>query len=155
MVWPRFRGFGEYFDPWRDFERLQNEIFQINREVQRRFPGTSAPSAAEFPLINMWQNDADVVATAEIPGVEPNDIDISVIEKAVTIKGNRKAEENVPQEAYHRSERGYGTFSRTIELPFKVDADKVGARFSKGILYVTLPRAEEEKPKKISVKLSE
>ena len=155
MVWPKFRGFGLEFDPWREFERIQGEMARVNRNMQQRFGGVSAPVVAEFPLINMWRNDSDVIVTAEVPGVDPKDMDISVIEKTVTIKGVRKPEENVPQEAYHRSERGYGTFSRTFELPFKVNADKVEAKFSKGVLYVTLPRVEEDKPRKISIKINE
>ena len=155
MVWPRFRGFGWQFDPLREFERFQNELSRITRDVESSFAGVRAPVCTEFPLVNMWRNDTDIIVTTEIPGVEPKDIDISVIEKTVTIKGARKEEENVPEEAYHRNERGCGTFSRTFELPFKVDADKVEARSSKGVLYVTFPRAQEDKPKKISIKMSE
>jgi HSP20 family protein len=155
MIWPRFRGFGLEFDPWREFERLQGELYRVHRDIQQRAGEIGAPGGGEFPLVNMWRNDSDVRVTAEVPGVDPKDIDISVIEKTVTIKGVRKTEENVPQEAYHRSERGYGTFSRTFELPFRVNADKVEAKFSKGVLYLTLPRAEEDKPRKISIKMSE
>jgi len=155
MIWPRFRGFGLEFDPWREFERIQGEMARVQRDMQQRLAGSGAPVDVEFPLVNMWRNDSDVIMTAEVPGVDPKDIDISVIEKTVTIKGVRKPEENVPQEACHRSERRYGTFSRTLELPFKVNADKVEAKFSKGVLYVTLPRVEEDKPKKISIKMSE
>lgn len=155
MLWPRFRGLGAQFDPWHDFERIQNNLSRISRDIQNQYDRTSLQGVAEFPFINMWQNESDIIVTAEIPGVAPKDIDISVIEKTATIKGDRKAEEDVPQHSYHRSERGYGTFSRTIELPFKVNADKVDARFIKGVLYVTLPRAEEDKPKKISIKMSQ
>lgn len=153
MFWPRFGRYGYQFDPWREFERLQQELSRINREAGQRH--SPAADVVEFPLINIWRNGDTAVVTAEIPGVEPEDVELSVIEKTLTIKGIRKPEEDVAAEAYSRTERGHGTFNRTVEMPFKIDAEKVDAHFKKGVLYVTLPRAVEDKPKKISVKVNQ
>ena len=88
---------------------------------------------------------------AELPGVEPDKIEISVVDDTVTLSGSRNAGE-VPQDAVHRyRERGYGRFSRSFRLPFRIDAANVDARCSNGILDVTLRKAEEDKPKKINV----
>ena len=87
-----------------------------------------------------------------IPGISPEDIEISVVGKSLTLRGTRRADDLKDEEAYHRRERWHGQFSKTIELPFNVEAGKVNASFKKGVLYITLPRAEEEKPKTIHIK---
>ncbi|MDA8100524.1 MAG: Hsp20/alpha crystallin family protein [Nitrospiraceae bacterium] len=112
---------------------------------------TPAATTSEFPPVNMWSGSEEAVVTVELPGVDHQAVDISVAGKILTLKGSRPAEEMHEGESYHRRERWYGEFSRTIELPFAVESSKVNARFSKGILSITLPRAEAERPKKISV----
>jgi len=92
------------------------------------------------------------VITAEVPGVSADEIDISVVGETLTLSGERKPEDLEGGVRYHRRERGGGRFSRSIELPFRVDADKVEAAYDKGILRVTLPRAEADKPRKITVR---
>jgi HSP20 family protein len=88
---------------------------------------------------------------AEIPGIEPNDMEISLVNDTLTVKGSRQAEVLQEDETCHRQERGYGQFTRTIQLPFAIEADRVQASFNSGVLEVKLPRAEAEKPRKISV----
>ena len=92
--------------------------------------------------------------TAEMPGVHPEDINIDVIADALSISGERKPDEVAKDANYHRRERSYGSFSRTIQLPFMVDTNKVEANFKNGVLMINLPRAEADKPKKITVKSS-
>jgi HSP20 family protein len=87
-----------------------------------------------------------------LPGIDPNAIDISVVGKTLTLRGSRKPEEFKENESYHRRERWHGQFTKTIELPFDIDSGKVDAQYRKGILRITLPRAEADKPRKISVK---
>ena len=89
-----------------------------------------------------------------MPGVRPEDLDIDVTGDAVSISGVRKLDEVAQEAQYHRRERNYGSFSRTVQLPFMVDTNKVEASFKNGVLLITLPRAEADKPKRIPVKSS-
>lgn len=133
---------------WREMDRLQ-------REMNRLFDDY-APSrlrrAAGYPAMNVWTNEEGLVITAEVPGVKPDDIDVNVVGDTLTLSGVRKPDELDESSRYHRQERGYGNFSRTIQLPYLVDVGKVEAAFKNGVLNITLPRAEEDKPKKIAVK---
>lgn len=105
-----------------------------------------------FPAINVWQGDEAVAITAELAGIEPADIDISVKDNVLTLSGERKAPE-VPEDArWHRNERGYGKFTRAIRLPFAATDDKVEARMTNGVLHIVVGRPEEDKPKKIEIK---
>jgi HSP20 family protein len=87
-----------------------------------------------------------------MPGVNPNNIDIDVTGDALSISGERKPDEVAAEARYHRRERTYGSFSRTVQLPFMVDTSKVEANFKNGVLMINLPRAEADKPKKITIK---
>jgi HSP20 family protein len=140
MLWTEFNN-NTFIDPWRDFERL-NRMFS-------RFP---SQRPCEFPALNLWVDSDLSIVTTEIPGIKPDDIDISVIGKSLTLRGTRKADDLKENEAFHRRERWHGNFSKTIELPFRVETSQVKATFKKGILSITLPRVDEEKPKKIDIK---
>ena len=108
--------------------------------------------APKFPAINIWANDDGVAVSAKLPGVTAENIDISVKENSVTIAGTREPKALDEGEKFLRRERRGGDFSRTFRLPFVVDSNGVEAVFKNGILNVSLPRAEEDKPRKISVK---
>ncbi|UCH81764.1 MAG: Hsp20/alpha crystallin family protein [Nitrospiraceae bacterium] len=140
MLWTEFNN-NTFVDPWREFERLN-----------RMFSRVSSHRSCEFPAVNLWVDSDHAVVTSEIPGISPEDIEISVVGKSLTLRGTRRVEDIRDNEAYHRRERWNGQFSKTIELPFNVEAGKVNASFKKGVLYITLPRAEEEKPRKIDIK---
>jgi len=136
-------------NPWREIDRMQHEM---NRLMQS-FPSFSgAQVAPSFPAINVWLSEEGAVVTAELPGVKPEDLDISVVGETLTLTGSRQPEELKEGEKYHRRERRFGKFTRTFQLPFTVEANNVEAKFDKGILHIALPRAEAEKPRKISVK---
>lgn len=136
---------GRIWDSFRELERLQSQLNQLLSHAP-----TSA--AIDFPPLNIWTSQDGAVVTAEIPGLMPEDIDISVVNQTLTLRGSREPDQLDEGDKYHRRERGYGQFTRTIELPFKVNADAVQASFCKGILTIELPRAEADKPKKISVR---
>lgn len=102
--------------------------------------------------LDMYQTDNDVVIEASIPGINPDDINISVAGEVLTIKGEVKQEKETKDADYHIKERRFGSFSRSITLPTQVVADKANAEFKNGILKLTLPKAEEVKPKTITVK---
>ena len=104
-----------------------------------------------YPGLNVWQKEDVILIRAELPGVNESDVEISVIGNTLSITGEKKKEE-IKDAEYHRQERYYGKFSRTLTLPFHADAKKVEAHLSNGVLTVTVPRAEEDKPKKISIK---
>jgi HSP20 family protein len=123
-------------NPWREFERMRRELDQVFNEFNRGGRLSVAPS---FPAMNAWRNEEGVVITAELPGVNPEDIDISVVGDTLTLTGSRQPEELGENAKYHRRERGYGKFTRTFQLPFAVEADKVGATFEKGILQICCP----------------
>jgi HSP20 family protein len=102
--------------------------------------------------MNVWAYEDGAVVTAELPGVNTEDIDISVVGDTLTLTGSRQPDELKEDETYHRRERGYGRFTRAFQLPFQVEADKVEAIFEQGVLHISLPRAEADKPKKIAIK---
>ncbi|MBN2255637.1 MAG: Hsp20/alpha crystallin family protein [Deltaproteobacteria bacterium] len=142
---PGFREFNWMQDMWLELDRMQ-------REVGRLFSGTSIPYSQSFPSINLWSGENIVLATAEIPGISPESVNISVEGDLLTISGSRAVEELQEGEAYHRQERPHGTFSRKVRLPFRVDGNKVDASYARGILNVKLPRVENDKPRKITIK---
>jgi HSP20 family protein len=109
-------------------------------------------AAASFPAMNVLGSDTGLLVTAELPGVKADDIDISVINERLTLSGSRQADEVEEDARYHRRERNFGNFSRTVQLPFPVDAEKVDATFTNGVLNISLPQSEDSKPKKIAVK---
>jgi HSP20 family protein len=128
---------------------------QLQREMNRLFDATSKGhvfNSPTYPAINIWTNEDGQIISAEMPGVHPDDIDIDVTGDALSISGERKPDEVAEDARYHRRERTYGSFSRTVQLPFMVDTNKVEASFKNGILMISLPRAEADKPKKIAIK---
>jgi len=138
-----------WVSPWREMERLRREMNRLFSEWPRSARWTAAPS---YPAMNAWTNDDSAIVTAELPGVRPEDIDITVEEDMLTLRGSRQPEEMDEGATFHRRERRFGSFTRTFRLPFEVEADKVEATFKNGVLSITLPRAEADKPKKITVK---
>ncbi len=141
MLWSDLDRFGSMLNPWREFDRVERTL---SRLVPR--------SSVEFPAVNVWVEENSAFLTTEIPGVDPQAIDISVVGKTLALRGSRQPEEIREGESYHRRERWSGQFTKTIDLPFHVQVDKVNARFSRGVLSIELPRADAEKPRKITVK---
>ena len=105
-----------------------------------------------MPAVDMYQTDNEIVVKAAIPGVKTDDVQINVTGEVLTIKGEVKEKEEVKEKAYHLREQRWGVFERTIALPTDVIADKAKAEFENGILTITLPKAEEVRPKSITIK---
>lgn len=128
-------------------EGVRNLQSEINRLFQ-----SYADIRDAFPAVNMWSNSEEVILKAEIPGVDPKDLNLDVNGDQLVISGERKPD--VPAEGIvcHRSEREMGKFIRTFRLPYDVDSSKVTAKCANGILTVTLPRVESAKPRKIAIK---
>lgn len=130
-------------DPFAEMRRLQRQM--------HRLVGACRGEGEGLPALNVWSSGNEVLVTAEIPGVDPNAIDIAVRGDQLTLRGERKAEETAEEVACHRLERGTGSFVRTLRLPFEVESDKVSAKYRNGVLRVTLPRAESSKPRRIAI----
>jgi len=105
-----------------------------------------------MPAVDMYQTDNEIVVKAAIPGVKTDEVQINVTGEVLTIKGEVKEKEEVQEKAYYLREQRWGMFERTIALPTDVIADKAKAEFENGILTITLPKAEEVRPKTISIK---
>lgn len=126
-----------------------NEMRRLQAEVNRLFSGYG-DAMEVFPAVNVWSDTAQTVVKAEVPGVDPKDLDISVQGDLLTLRGERSPAD--PKGAVcHRQERSVGRFQRTLRLPYEIDAKQVTARTDQGILTVTLPRAESSKPKRIAI----
>jgi HSP20 family protein len=138
MLWPEVSSFLRW-DPWSEIRRSM-------------LLGRAIPFAEDFPPLNIWSSENDILIMAEMPGIEADKLDIAVMNDSVTISGSRQEEQPGEGEAYHRQERSHGRFSRSLKLPFRVDSSKVDARYEKGILKISLPRREQDKPKRIQIK---
>jgi HSP20 family protein len=155
MVMERWRP-GRGLVPWRPFSELEEmerrfeDIFgrPFLPSVWRRIPTMEMGWA---PAIEVFEKEDKFVVKAELPGMKEEDIDISVVGDTLTVKGERKTESEVKEEDYYCCERSYGSFSRSIAVPSNVDAKKIEASYEDGVLEVSLPKAPEVKPKKISV----
>lgn len=141
MLLSEFERVGRFLDPWREFER-----------VNRTLSGGPLAASREFPPINLWAGAETSIVTIEIPGIDPAAIDIQAVGNALTIKGGRTRPELNEGESYHRRERWSGQFVRTVQLPYDIEVGRVEASVSKGVLTIVLPRAEADKPRKISIK---
>ena len=136
------------------------EVTRLRREMDRLWddyfgPGRRAlqPSEVEWaPAIDVAETGDKITVTAEVPGMEAKDIEISLLGDTLTIKGEKKAEKEEKAENYHLIERSYGSFVRSLKLPAAVEAEKIEASYKQGILTVTCPKKEEVKPKAIEIK---
>ena len=143
------------WDPFRDLTSIQDEMNQMfDRVFGRR--GSSAEAAGGratwAPAVDISERKDAYVVTVEVPGVKPEDLDVTLEDGLLTIQGERRMEEETSERQYHRVERRYGGFRRSITLPSQVRSDSIEADYSDGVLQVVVPKAEEAKPKKITVR---
>jgi HSP20 family protein len=145
--------------PWHSVSDIAAEFMNMQREAGRVFDGSGGDAAdanrASFwlPPVDVVERENDFLVKAEVPGVEKNDVKITVQNDVLTIKGERKKEHEKKGENYHRIERSYGTFQRSFTLPSSIVSDKIEATYDNGVLLVSLPKLEESKPKSIEVKV--
>jgi HSP20 family protein len=141
------------WDPFREFSQLQDRVTRAFSSPYNRF-GSDAllTSGGWVPPVDIYQSgEHEIVLKAELPGMSREDIEITVDNGTLSIKGQKKLGGEVKEEEFHRIERQYGTFSRSFSLPNTVDPNKVGADFQNGVLTVRLPLREEAKPRQIKV----
>jgi len=148
MIIRRLPSFPGWSTPPADLESMR-------REMDRLFESLSGVAgfgpAGVFPPINVSETGEALVVRAELPGIKPDKLDITVEDNTLTIAGEREMERESENVSYHRREREWGTFRRSFSMPVRVDADKVRARYVNGILTVELPKAAEARPKQIAV----
>jgi HSP20 family protein len=142
--------------PWRPFEfdRIRREMDRLwDSFLEGRHIRKSEDDREWLPSVDVSETKNDLVVRAELPGLESKDIDISMNNGYLTIKGEKKNEREEKDENYHLIERSYGSFSRSVRLPKEVLSDKITASFKNGILKITLPKSEEAKKKEIKIKV--
>ena len=124
---------------------------RIQGEINRAFGEQRWMPAGDYPPVNVWRGPDGVIVTAEVPGVSLDAIELTVHQNTLTIKGKREPDVSDPGTTVHKRERTFGAFSRSIELPFNVDAERVSASVQNGILKIDLPRPESDKPRTIRI----
>lgn len=143
---------------WTPFRHVLNLRDEMDRAMSDLY-GRVSPSGEYyegdwFPPMDVRETNGDVVASLELPGMEKDQIKVSVHNDVLTVTGEKKQESSEDGENLHRVERAYGYFKRTVSLPTEVDAGKVKATYKDGILKITLPKHEEKKPKEIPVQVA-
>jgi HSP20 family protein len=151
------------WDPFRDLVSIQDEL---NRLFGRTYGGaepvrfgnaesTRAGAAGSWvPPLDVFETGDKLVVKVELPGIEPDAVEVSVEDSTLTVSGSRAFEQETDEQSYHRIERRYGAFSRSLRLPQTADPEKVDARFDKGVLTIEVPKREEAKPRRIEIKAS-
>uniref|UniRef100_A0A7C4LMA8 Hsp20/alpha crystallin family protein n=1 Tax=Schlesneria paludicola TaxID=360056 RepID=A0A7C4LMA8_9PLAN len=137
---------GQPWDPFRDLER---EVDRLLASVSLSMQGLRF--GRQFPPVNLYALDNELLLTAELPGVRPEDLEVTVADGVLTIKGKRLGPEGVPDERYRRQERARGTWQRSFSLPERVEEDRLSAEMANGILTIRLPRAPTPQPRQIKV----
>jgi HSP20 family protein len=146
-VWPSRPTFDS---PFSDFDQVRREMLRLLDTVAGETFGDVG--AGVFPPMNITQDDDNFYLRAEVPGIKPNELSISAVRNRVSLAGRREIQREHERVSYHRKERAEGSFNRTVTLPTEVDAERVDARYADGILTLTLPKAEETKPRQITVR---
>jgi HSP20 family protein len=140
---------------WQSFSPVWNQLHQFQDEMNRlfdRWNGGSVVGPAGFPALNVWEDGEEVYVEAELPGLDLKDLEIYVTGgNQLTLKGERKPF-GPQQGVWHRQERAFGVFNRTLTLPFPVNPDNVDARLENGVLHLKLTKHESARPRKIPVK---
>jgi HSP20 family protein len=142
---------------WTPFGELQTLADRMNRlmgDAFRTVEGEGELGSAWYPVVDIYEKGDDLVLEAELPGLKKDELDVRVENNVLTLRGQRKREHETKENGYVRTERAYGTFTRSFTLPTTVAVDKINATYKDGVLTLTLPRAEEAKPKQIPVKLA-
>ena len=143
------------WEPLREVSAMQDRMNRINRLFRESYnpegPEDALTTTSFAPPVDIYEDEHNIILTAETPGVEEKDLDISLENGVLTISGERKMENEEKQDNFHRIERSYGRFTRSFTLPPTVEPDDVKAEFTNGVLRVTLAKREEAKPKQIKI----
>ena len=143
------------WDPFREMAGLQDRMNRLFDDAwgRGRRGDEEFISGTWAPPVDVRETKDSLELSAELPGIEPNSVEVSVESGVLTLKGSRQFEKATEGETYHRVERAYGAFERSFTLPSNVEADKIQASYRQGVLFLTVPKREEAKPKSISIKV--
>ena len=149
---------------WEPFRNLAGLQDRMNRLFDDSFRGMGLPhtegeedwalGGTWAPAVDIYEQEGDIVLKAELPGIDPKNVDIRIENNVLTLRGERKVDQQVKRESYHRVERAYGAFTRSFTLPAVVDQERIKADYRDGVLSVTLPKREEAKPKQINISIN-
>ncbi len=139
------------YDPFQEMLSLRNVVDRFFDGSLNQLENSTRPVSWGLPLDVIETDDAFVVK-ASIPGIDPDQVEVTFTDNVLTLKGEIKSEDEVKDSRYHVRERRYGSFARSISLGSRIDGDKIQAEYSHGVLTLTLPKAEELKPRRIAVK---
>lgn len=139
------------YEPFKELASLREEMDRIWSRFFGEWPSTESFRGEWAPSLDVSETKDNIVVRAEVPGIDAKDIDVSLANNVLTIKGKKEQEKEEKEENYHRVERSYGSFSRSIRLPREVKSDKITASYKNGVLKITLPKAEESKEIKVKV----
>ncbi len=146
------------WEPFRDLASLQE---RMNRLFDESFKGINRTTEDDWllggtwaPAVDIFEQEGNIVLKAELPGIDLKDVDIRLENNVLTLRGERKVDNEVKRESFHRIERAYGTFARSFTLPSTVDQQNIKADYKDGVLKVVLPKREEAKPKQITIDIN-
>jgi HSP20 family protein len=144
------------WEPFRDLLTTQDRFNRLFNETLGNVFGSEELSGRGWnPAVDVYETDHDLVLKAELPGIDPKDVDIRVEDGTLYLKGERKQESDVKEGNYHRVERSYGSFTRTFTLPNSVNLDDIKADYKDGVLTLKMAKREEAKPKTIKINVGE
>lgn len=141
------------WDPFRDLIALQEKLNRLFEDAIARFrySGEGGEADAWSPPVDIYETDREIVLSAELPGLSKSEIDVQIVDNQLTIQGQRKLEKDLEEENYHRIERSYGRFHRNFTLPVSVLKERISAVYDRGVLQVTLPKADITRPVNLRV----
>lgn len=144
-----------WWDPFRDLEAIQNEMNRLFDSSLIRWGGreTGLFEGVWSPAIDIYDSKDNIMVKADIPGMKKDEIDVSVHNDTLILKGEKKEEKETKEKGSIRTERFYGSFNRAIRLPAQVDAANVSAAYKNGVLELVLPKKEEAKPKQLQIEV--
>ncbi len=143
------------YDPFRELRSLQDEMNRLFLSNFTRGDDRELARGAWTPSVDIFENKDNLVIEAELPGMKPSDVNVSIENNVLTLHGERRFEKKDEGDNFHRVERSYGSFTRSFTLPPTVSSENVNAEFENGVLKLTLAKREEAKPRRIEIKVGE
>ena len=140
------------WDPFRDIVTLREKMNRLFEDaVTARGEEKDMISSTWAPSVDIYETENSLILTAEVPGIEEDNIEIKIEDNTLSLRGERKFEKETKEESYHRIERSYGSFYRSFTIPRQVDQEKIKAEHDNGVLRITMPKKPESKPKTVKV----
>ena len=141
------------YNPFRELRTMQEQMNRLLDLAWNREAGEELKEGVWQPPVDIYEDEESVVIKAEVPDIDQKDIEVRIEDNTLMLKGERKLDQSIQKENYHRVERFYGTFQRSFSLPHTINQEQVKATCEHGVLTITLPKREEKKPKQINVEV--